>query len=210
MFFYPMFRTTPKAFVRILHAIPDAPAVDIYANNNPLVKNLKYKEFTEYLDVPPGMYNIKVYPAGTMSTALIDTNLNLSSETISTVAAIGRANHIQLLPINDPILPRDPSKTYVRFAHISPNTPAVDITLPDGTVIFEDVEFKEVTEYAAIAPGRYTLQARPTGTSDVALTVPNILLKSNKFYTVYAVGLIGENPPLQVLIPLDGNTYIEF
>lgn len=210
MFFYPMFRTSHKAFVRILHASPDAPAVDIYANDQPLVKNLKYKEFTEYLDVPAGAYSIKVYPAGTKSKAVINTNLNLNSETISTVAAVGKVSDIQLLPINDPILPKEPSKTYVRFAHLSPNTPAVDITLPDGTVVFQDVSFKEVTEYAAIDPGRYTLQARPTGSSDIALTVPNILLKPNRFYTVYAVGLIGENPPLQVLIPMDGNTYIEF
>jgi hypothetical protein len=156
------------------------------------------------------MYNIKVYPRGTASKPVINTNITVGPETITTVAAVDTLSNIHLLPVNDAILPRNPNKTYIRFAHLSPNTPAVDITLPDGNVIFKNISFEEVTEYAESTPGKYTFQARPTGTNVVALTIPNIITKPNRFYTIYAVGLIGENPSLQVLIPLDGNSYIQF
>jgi hypothetical protein len=210
MFFYPFYRTSNKAFIRILHASPDAPAVDVYANDKILVKDLRYKQFTEYLQVTADMYNIKVYPRGTTSKPVINTNITVGPETITTVAAVDTLSNIHLLPVNDAILPRNPNKTYIRFAHLSPNTPAVDITLPDGSVIFKNISFEEVTEYAETTPGKYTFQARPTGTNVVALTIPNIITKPNRFYTIYAVGLIGENPSLQVLIPLDGNSYIQF
>jgi len=116
----------------------------------------------------------------------------------------------KVLPIEDPILPVMPGSVQIRFAHLSPNAPNVDITLPDGTVLFGNVGYKEVTDYLLVYPGTYILQARPAGTYDVVLYIPNITLLPDRFYTVYAVGLAGEIPPLQVLIPLDGNSYIEF
>lgn len=197
------------SYIRILHAVPDAPPVDIYANETILARNIPYRRFTEYLQVRPGPYNIKIYPAGKTENIVLDTDLTIPSDSITTVAAIGTLPNIDLFPILDPIQDIEPGKACVRFAHLSPNAPAVDVTLPDGTVIFENVAYEEMTEYTCINPGRYTLQARVAGTNELLLNVPNIRLLPNRFYTVYAVGLVGETPPLQVLIPLDGNSYIK-
>ncbi|WP_461206955.1 DUF4397 domain-containing protein [Clostridium sp. DL1XJH146] len=210
MFFYPYYRNEEKSFIRVFHASPDAPAVDVYANGVKIAGNLKYRQFTEYLKVTPGIYNIKVYPAGTKTNPVIATKYKIEPETITTIAAIGTLDSIHLLPIDDPILAKVPDKASVRFSHLSPNTPSVDVTLPDGTIIFENVSYEETSDYIEVDPGKYTLQARPTGTDKIALIVPNIHLKPNRFYTVYAIGLLGGNPPLQVVIPLDGNTYIDF
>ena len=57
-------------------------------------------------------------------------------------------------------------------------------------------------------PSTYRLQARIAGTDQVILDVPNINLTANRYYTVYAVGLPVGQPPLQVLIPLDGQSYL--
>ncbi|MCY6370876.1 DUF4397 domain-containing protein [Clostridium ganghwense] len=210
MYFYPLFRTAMKSYIRIFHASPDAPPVDVYANGKLIARNLPYKNFTEYLQVPAGNYNIKVFPTGKTINPVIDTNVTLDPETIYTVAAADTLANLKLIPYVDPIIPKVKNKAYVRFGHLSPNTPNVDITLPDGKILFGDVGFEDLTNYIAVDPGVYTLQARPAGTSEVALTIPNIRFKEDRFYTVYAVGLLGETPPLQVLIPLDGNTYIEF
>lgn len=197
------------SYIRLLHAVPDAPPVDIYANDLIIARNLPYRRFTEYLQVPPGPYNIKIYPTGNTENLVLDADLTIPPNTISTVAAIGTLPEIDLFPVLDPVQDIEPGKVCVRFAHLSPNAPPVDITLPDGTVIFGDVAFEEMSDYTCINPGRYTLQARVAGTDQVVLNVPNIRLLPNRFYTVYAVGLVGETPPLQVLIPLDGNSYIK-
>lgn len=202
--------TNGSAYIRILHAVPDAPAVDIYANDHLIAKKLPYKRFTQYLKVKPGLYNIKIYPAGNKENLVYEADIEIFESTISTLAATGLLDDFSLLIVDDPEIAIQPNTSCIRFAHLSKEAPAVDITLPDGTVVFDDVTFEEVTDYTCVNPGTYVLQARAAGTEDIVLTVPNIKLLPDKFYTVYAIGLIDGQPPLQVLIPLDGNSYIEF
>lgn len=197
-----------NSFIRVLHASPDAPGVDIYVNNNPIVRNVTYKEFTQYIPLAGGLYNIKAYRAGTSANPLIDTNVNIPPRTIFTIVVNGMQADIALALVQEPPITKIPSQAYVRIAHFSPNAPHVDITLPNGTKLFTDIEYKEVSDYISVKPGRYELQARATGTDNIILTVPNINFKAGNIYTVYVVGLQNGRPPLQVLIPLDGSTYL--
>lgn len=197
------------AYIRLLHAVPNAPAVDIYANDKLIAKRLPYQGFTQYLRVSPGPYNITIFPGGTTSNPVLDTNVIIPPNTIATIPAIGLLPEISLLPVPESQMMMPPGKVCVRFVHLSPDAPPVDITLPDGTILFEDIDFEEATDYLCINPGKYTLQARVAGTDQVVLTVPNVKLTPNRFYSVYAVGLVEEPPPLEVLIPLDGISYIK-
>lgn len=207
--YMPYIRQVKPSHIRVLHASPDAPSVDIYANNNLIARNLPYKGFTPYISVAPGNYVISVFASGTTQNPVLVKNIQVPNDTIATVAATGYASELDLLPILEPIEPIPTNKTMVRFVHLSPNTPNVDITLPNGTIVFEDVEYEEVTEYIPVSPGNYTFEARATGTDQTALIVPNVNLKPNRFYSIYAVGLLDDQPSLQVLIPLDGNSYIK-
>ncbi|WP_035294232.1 DUF4397 domain-containing protein [Clostridium sp. KNHs214] len=218
MFFDPYFynynefnRQTPFfSYVRILHASPDTPAVDIYLDNALIAKNLSYKNFTEYLSIPTGLHNLMVFPASNKKTPITNTNIFISEKKIFTAAVIGSLNNISIDLISEPIKEIPSNKTLVRFIHLSPSSPPVDITLPNGTKLFEDVEYKEVADYITVDPALYTLQARLSDTDKVILTVPKIHLKPNRFYSIYGIGLSNGNPPLQFLIPLDGNTYLKF
>ncbi|MDO7788152.1 DUF4397 domain-containing protein [Desulforamulus aquiferis] len=197
-----------SSYIRVLHASPDAPAVDVYANNTALARNLSYRNFTEYLQVPAGTYNLRVFPAGTMTNPVIDTTIEIPDRSIFTVAAKGRLADIGLLLVPDTPGTVPQGMINIRFVHLSPNAPNVDITLPDGTILFSNVPYQGITEYSTISPGTYTLQAREAGTNNIILNVPNQTFAPNRFYTAYAVGLVGETPPLQLLTPLDGNSYI--
>lgn len=210
MFFYPYYRAPEKSFVRIFHASPDAPAIDVYLNDQIIARNLSYRQFTPYVSTAPGVYNVRVFSAGTTSNPIINTNINFRPNLIETIAATGRLNDIELIPYEEPKLPQIAGKSYIRFVHLSPNTPAVDIALPNGNMLFKDISFEEASEYIPINAGTYTLQAKPTGTAEVVLNVPNVNIRAGRYYTVYAIGLLNETPPLQVVIPLDGNSYIEF
>ncbi|MHB1394446.1 MAG: DUF4397 domain-containing protein [Clostridia bacterium] len=201
-------RVAKSPFIRLLHASPNTPAVDVYANDNLVARNLSYKEFTEYFPVPASSYHISAFPTGQKTNPVLATNISVPAGSILTIAGVGNAPNLSILPISDRMMPIPPGKTYVKFVHLSPNAQSVDVTLPNGTKLFSDVEFKEVTNYLAVDPGQYTLQARAAGTSQVLFNVPNINIKPGRFYTVYAVGLAGENPTLQMLIALDGNSYI--
>ncbi len=211
MYDYQYYYRTPctynYSYARVLHASPDAPGVDVYLNNMIIARNLRYKQFTEYLPLMPGMYNVKVYATGTMTNPVIDVMLDVKPNSDYTIAATGFLRDIEPLVIDDTAMMMPNNKGRVKFVHLSPDAPAVDITLPDGTVLFSDIEFREVSKRISVNPGRYTLQARVAGTNKVVLTVPNVVIKPGKYYTVYAVGTVQGRPPLQVLIALDKASY---
>lgn len=191
-------------YVRVLHAVPDAPNVDVYADGNLIVSDLAYSESTEYLPVPEGTYKISVYAAGSTNSPVISNMLSVHGNSMITVAAAGMLDNIVLLAIHDANTAMRPGKALIRFLHLSPNAPAVDITLPNGTVIFSNVSFKQITPYIDVAPMNYTLQVRAAGTSTVVLTIPNVNLSSDEYYTAYAIGLINDDPQLEALLLMDG------
>ncbi|KAB3530693.1 DUF4397 domain-containing protein [Alkaliphilus serpentinus] len=192
-----------SSYIRVFHAVPDAPAVDVYANNCLIVNNISYKHISQYLYLPSGPTNIKIYPAGSMGIPVLDVNIVVPPMEILTVAAVGTLSTIGLLVIEEPKFCNPYHQSNIRFAHLSPNAPSVDITLRDGTVIFGNVSFKDVTDYLRVAPGIYELQVRIAGTNQVVLNLPPVALNPKTFYTIYAVGLVGEMPPLQALLSVD-------
>lgn len=192
-------------YIRILHASPDAPAVDVYANNQLIAHRLAYKQFTDYIPVTPGSYTIQVFPAGQRMNPVINTDITVPPSSAFTVAAVGELANIGLLPIPEVYMPNVPmnDQTYVRFVHLSPNAPAVDVTLPDGTMAFQNVAYKNYTNYGVTDPGSYTFQVKPTGTDQTVLTISDVNLKPGTIYSVYAVGLVGKQPPLEAILSTD-------
>lgn len=200
--------TSDNSFVRVFHASPNAPAVDVYVNDKLIVSRLPYRGFSTYIRVPAGRYNVKVFPAGRKDTAVINTNVDIPARSIITAAAIGTLPNISLLPILEPSFQRTPGKAYVRFAHLSPNAPNVTVST-GGKAVFTNIPYKMVTDYIQVNPGTFTFDISIAESGARVLYVPNIRLRPNRIYTVYAVGLVGQNPPLQAIIPLDGNTYLK-
>lgn len=189
--------------IRVFHASPNAPAVDVYTNGNLIVKDLAYTEISQYLPVPPGNYNIKVFPTGETKGAVVNTNLFVPGNSTITVAAIGTLPNISLYPVPEPSAPKNNGRPCVRFVHLSPNAPNVDIRLEDGTTVFGNVAYKGITNYTCVPEGSYTFDVVPTGTNNVVLTVPDVMLKSDTYYTIYALGLVGKNPPLEAVLITD-------
>lgn len=206
-FQYPYGIPAQTSYVRVLHASVDAPGVDVYANGNLIAKNLQYKQFTEYLPLAPGRYTITVYPTGTTETAVINTAIDVMPQSNYTVAATGFLRDIKPLVVADTALPLPGNTAQIKFVNLSPNSPQVDITLPDGTILFRNVEFREITQNLIVNPRTFTFQARIAGTNQVILNVPNQPIMANRYYTIYMVGLVDRNPPLQMLIALDKASY---
>lgn len=193
--------------IRVFHAIPQAPAVDVYANGSILFSNVSYKEFTPYIVVPKGRYNIKVYPSGTNTQPLIEEDFQVTGGNMITIAAIGSVSDLDDLELeayvesNPQSLPN--GKSRVRAVHLSPNAPDVDV-LNNGNILFRDLEFGDATNYIDLNPGEYNLSVVPEGTNNEVLKV-NINLKANRIYSIY---VIGELPNISYIQSLDGSTYM--
>ncbi|MFN3581583.1 MAG: DUF4397 domain-containing protein [Pseudomonas sp.] len=77
--------------VRVIHAAPDAPSVDVLANGAILqpLENVPYFTASPYLTVPAGSYDLQVNVTGTPDTVINLPGTALNAGTIYTVIATG-------------------------------------------------------------------------------------------------------------------------
>jgi hypothetical protein len=176
--------------VLVTHASPDAPGVDLLVDG--IVVNSQALEFpdnTGYLMVNSGTRNFKVNATGTSFT-VIDETMTIGADMDYSVFAIDELSNIRALVLQDDLSTPASGKSHVRFLHLSPDAPAVDITLTDGTVIFGDIAFGEHVDFTPLDAGMYDLEVRVAGTNTVALELPGISLENGKIYTVFAKGFL--------------------
>lgn len=183
--------STPKSKVMVVHASPDAPGVDLLLDGAKVnTAPLEFPNSTGYLQVDAGDRNVKVNVAGT-STTVIDVTLNYAADQSYTVFAVDKVADISAIRLEDDLAAPAPGNAHVRFVHLSPDAPAVDITLTDGTVVFGNKAFKEFTSFTPLPAGSYDLQVRLAGGSTVVLDLPGITLQDGKIYTIFAKGFAG-------------------
>jgi hypothetical protein len=192
-----------EAMVRVTHASPDAPAVDVCVNGSVAFANLAFGKTTDYAKLPSGSYDVQVYPAGSncQGTAVIDAKgLKLDAKAY-TVMAIDTLANIKPLILVDNLAAPAAGKVHVRFVHASPDAPAVDITTADGTKVFSNVAFGKSVDFTPLPAGTYDLQARVAGTDTVALNLPGVNLPEGAILTVVAEGFAsGAEPKLGVQV----------
>ena len=179
-----------SANVIVTHASPDAPGVNLIVDN--IVVNsaaLTFPNNTGYIDVNAGTRNIKVNASGT-STTVIEADLTLEANKNYSIFATDILSNISPIVIEDDLSAPAAGKAHVRFIHLSPDAPAVDITLTDGTVVFSNASFQDFTSFTPLDAGSYDLQVRAAGTSTVVLTLPTITVSDGMIYTVFAKGLL--------------------
>ena len=192
-----------KARVRVVHASPDAPAVDVLVDGGKAFTNAPFKGITSYASLDPKTYNVQVVPTGATTPVVINANLPLSADTDYTVVAVGKLAAIEPLVLTDNNAKPAAGKAHVRFVHASPDAPAVDIAVKGGPVIFSNVAFKGVGTYTPVDAGTYDLEVRLAGTSTVALAVPGVKLDDSTVYTIFAMGLASGTPALTAVASAD-------
>ncbi len=192
-----------SSLVRVFHAAPQAPNVDVYVNDQMVFSNLAFGDFTRYVYLDEGEYNVSVYLAGQKDRPVINQMVDVPPQQIFTIAATGNLDNLGLLVIPDKVS-KSPSQNYssVRVIHLSPNAPGVDI-LVDGDTLFEDISFGEGTDYVDLNPGTYNVNVVLNTDKSVVLPL-KVTLNPDKIYTIY---IIGNPPTLQAVQVVDGNTY---
>jgi hypothetical protein len=178
------------ANLMVTHASPDAPGVDLLIDNVKLnTAALTFPNSTPYIPLVSGNRNVKVNVAGT-STSVIDATLPLAANKNYSVFAIDEVANLSPLVIEDNLATPAAGKAHVRFIHLSPDAPAVDVAVDGGAVVFSDYAFQEYSNFTPLDAGTYDLEVRVAGTSTVALDLDPITLQAGKIYTVFAKGFL--------------------
>jgi hypothetical protein len=182
-----------KAMVRVLHASPDAPAVDIYVNGSKALSDVPFKGLSDYVALDAGTYKLEVKVAGS-DTVVIGTDATVEAGMKYTVAAIGKL----AVFVDDGAI--EAGKTKLRVIHLSPDAPAVDVALKGqapADALVKNLSFPDATGYLVVAPGTYDLEVRLAGTETVALDLAGTAVDGDTNYTVFAVGLAAADAPAE-------------
>lgn len=192
------------AQVRILHASPDAPAVDVYINSDKIISGMKFKELSEYLPIDEGSYDIKIFAAGNKpkkSDPVLEENLTFTAGEASTLAVSGMVKDLELNVFSDDLSTNE-DEAKLRVLHLSPDAPKVDVYSLDTPVV-TGLGFPKVTDYQTLPAGEYSLDIRPAGQDKAIFNVPNVELKKGENYTAIAVGLLKGEPAFDLILAKD-------
>ncbi|HMT29014.1 MAG TPA: DUF4397 domain-containing protein [Bacteroidia bacterium] len=183
--------TPTYAKVMVTHASPDAPGVDLLVDNVKLNSAaLTFPSNTPYITLGTGNRNVKINVSGT-STTVINATLPLVANKNYSVFAIDSVASIDALVIEDNLAAPAAGKAHVRFIHLSPDAPSVDVAVDGAAVVFGDYSYEEYSAFTPLDAGTYDLEVRVAGTSTVALDLDPITLQAGKIYTVFAKGFLG-------------------
>ncbi|MEQ8858910.1 MAG: DUF4397 domain-containing protein [Pseudomonadales bacterium] len=197
--------------VRVVHASPNAPNVDVIANNDPVnrpVVDLPFGDATDYLSLAPGAINVKVVETGTDAPAVIDADLSLTQGVAYSVYAVDLAANIDALVLVDDIR-RVATEARVRIVHASPAAGPVDLyVVPGGTggnlqdvdPAFDGVPFLADTGYVSLAPGQYDVVVTGAGSKLPAIGPVTLTLDGNGIYTAAAIDQVGGGLPPTLLL----------
>ena len=199
------------AKVRVLHASPDAPAVDVYLDDaivDALV-NVPFGTISGYLDIPAGAHNVKVYATGTTTGPVIDADVTVAAGAAYTIAATNAVAAIEAQVLQDAPSPACDT-AQVRVVHFSADAPAVDVATTGAApadAVVKAITYPNATDYLALPGGSYDLEVRLAGTTTVALALPGVAVEDCSAYSVFAVGSaaappVGDNA-LQVVVAVD-------
>ena len=196
-----------NARVRVLHAAPLAPQVDVYATTpgadltaTAPVGTFSFGEDLGPLEVPAGDYQIRVTAAGDPLAVVFDSgtltlndrdDLLLSAventTTGSSPISLAVLNTQRSFEIFDAETPAD-----VRVVHASADAPAVDVVVNDDfeNPLVSGLAFPDATPYVSVPPNLYNVKVAATGNPGAVVIDANINFSMARKYTVVALGAL--------------------
>lgn len=146
----------PKGpWLRVVHAAPDLPAVDVYVEGlpTPLATDVAFLETTGELRLPPGPWTVELRLSGAAADSVPSVRagpLTLAAGDVVTVVAAGLLggsepeSALRLLPLREGFGPVGTDAVRVRVVHASPDAPPLGLDVEDD----ERVELPALPRFA--------------------------------------------------------------
>jgi hypothetical protein len=197
------------ARVRVVHASPDAPAVDIYAAGvaAPLFSDLSYGEASAYIEVPEGAYTLEVRPAGQPDAVPAYTvDVTMLPEQQYTAIAAGflastdDGDRFRVMALQEGFTAPAADQVAVRIVHAAADAPTVGIDVgaddPARPEIAGLGRFGETGASGVALPAGQSLRIgiAAAGTNVTTFTTPPLPGGSELF--AVAIGRLGDHPRL--------------
>ncbi|MFC3648791.1 DUF4397 domain-containing protein, partial [Planctobacterium marinum] len=206
---------TSDPFVRVTHASPDAPLVNVMANRAILadLEAVDYQTSSGWISVPADTYSVQVdalLPANASST-VIDASLILQNDKTYDVVAIGATANIAPLVIENDLSEVTPGNVRLQVVHAAPAAPLVDVyvTAPgDDLSAAQPVAtaaFMEYTGQVEVPAGDYQIRITTAGTNTLVYDSGTLSLTAGADLMVFATENVGAGDSPVTLLVADGS-----
>jgi hypothetical protein len=179
--------------VRFAQGSPDAPAVDIYANDTLIVPSLSLGQMTGHIALPAGDYTLAARPAGAPAA---DAPVASASVTLSdpaqTVVLLGQAADetlaLQVFPDDVANLLPDQARVAVINA-VTGATATASLNDPAATLVAENLAGDSQSSMTSVPVGEYMMTVSIRGTDNpVDVIVPATTYYGGMYYSVLVFG----------------------
>ena len=192
-----------EALVRVVHAVGNAPAMDLFAGDLLLFDAIRYKSVSNYRALDGKRYAFALRPAGMANAAPLSSNTEgLDDGNYYTVFALpGDDRSARLRVVGDKLDPPASGKSRLRIVHGGDGVGSVAVHAPGlASPLFGDVAFQAVTDYAEVAPINGQIDVRVAGNPAPVVSLQNGHLEAGRFYTMVIVGSASGSPPLEAFV----------
>jgi len=182
------------ATVRVIHASPGAPEVDVLLDGQPLLKGLAYGTASSYSTMTPEEHRVQIVPTGqTADAAVVDETIDAAPGQAYLVAVFGLLNDIHGDVYDVDLSEIEPGQARVRLINFSPDAGDVDLLETGGDEWFGDVGLGEASDYRDTPPGTYSADVRGGDDDRVLETVTDLTFEETRVYDVIVLGQIADD-----------------
>jgi Domain of unknown function (DUF4397) len=180
-----------KALVRVVHAVPNGPKVDVFADETLAFTDVSYKTVTPYKEFPDDRLTFRARSAGQATTDPLAENSEMlnGGRHYTVIAMVDDAGKNALRVLSDDLTPPRQDQARVRVINASPHVGEIDVVAKDrNKEIFNGVNFGSEAGYKEVEPMTGALEVRREGKKEVLTTIPSQKWQAGKTYTIILTG----------------------
>src|SRR5688572_19378109 len=204
------------ATLRVMHASPGAPEVDVLLDGQTLLQGLAYGTASSYATLTAEEHRLQIVPTGqTADAAVVDETIDAAPGQAYLLAVFGLLNEIGGAVYEVDLSEIEPGNARVRLINFSPDAGDIDLLETGGDEWFGNVALGESSDYRDLAPGTYSADVR--GDDDRVLeTLADLTFEETRVYDVVVLGQIADDsievqalvttvsPPCAEVLALEG------
>lgn len=178
------------SFLNITNVSPSLASYNVYVGANKVnPAALGFGGNVAYGQYLPGAASVK-FTTASSTESIITKSINLEANTAHSLFLIGKTAQLDYLVLKDELGSVTSDKTFIRFINLSPDAPALDLAIKDGSTIVSDKAYKTSSTFTETEAKTLVLVVKEKGTGTIRKEMASTEFKAGRSYTIVASGLI--------------------
>jgi hypothetical protein len=176
--------TREEAQIRVVHAVPGGPAVDVYAGDQSAFSKVEFKTVTPYRELGANLPEFKLLETGAAPTAtpMAENREVVIDGRYYTLIAIPKADGkgVDIKAIRDDH-DGDDNKARIRIVNAARGLDDLDVRIQGSEdALFDDIDFSTEAGYKEVDPGTVTLVVTAEDSKKELLRISDVTLEAGK------------------------------